>query len=467
MEALVPIAAGAFALHCADGLIGAFIQGVPGGLVLMSGLAVLFLPGNPRNTGLMAFGALIGVLLSVPLVLVDGFGIAIVQALLMFGSFLIAGKLSLRAAPIPEDLPNPDSGWRMEFKAGFDEAILGYFVSTTRLPDAERAKVMAREAEEILALAAAEDWEKHPERFHRDPPPPENLATERRKIYGHSYELVSFDSGFVPPHGLPGAGRWETHMPNRRAVASVLRHDGPPRPWLMCIHGYRMGIPWSDFSMFSPDLLHHGYGYNVIMPILPLHGPRKVGRRSGDLYLDGDLVDLLYAEAQALWDLRRWMAWLREQDPACRIGVQGISLGGYNAALLSAFEPDIDFVLAGIPAVDLVDTLWRFLPEPNVRYFENHGLDHARYSEVLRIVSPLRFKPLQSPDRLGIFAATGDRVVGLRGAMMLAEHWGIDVQWYQGSHLSMRREAVPGMALEKLLDKAGWSAPTGPGLASS
>src|SRR3546814_4593895 len=63
------------------------------------------------------------------------------------------------------------------------------------------------------------------------------------------------------------------------------------------------------------------------LPVLPLHGPRSTGWRSGDHYLDGDMTDLVYAESQALWDLRRTLAWLRANESGARVGVYGISLG--------------------------------------------------------------------------------------------------------------------------------------------
>ena len=58
-------------------------------------------------------------------------------------------------------------------------------------------------------------------------------------------------------------------------------------------------------SLFAPHILHDRYGLNLVLPVLPLHGPRRIGRQSGDHFLDGDLLDLLHAETQALWDLRR------------------------------------------------------------------------------------------------------------------------------------------------------------------
>src|SRR3546814_18119954 len=113
-----------------------------------------------------------------------------------------------------------------------------------------------------------------------------------------------------------------------------------------------MGAPWMDLNLFSPRWLHQKLGLNIIQPVLPLHGPRSTGWRSGDHYLDGDMTDLVYAESQALWDLRRTLAWLRANESGARVGVYGISLGGYNAALLSGSDKELVVVVARIPVVE-------------------------------------------------------------------------------------------------------------------
>ena len=82
----------------------------------------------------------------------------------------------------------------------------------------------------------------------------------------------------------------------------------PTRPWLVCIHGYQMGRPLIDLSAFRPEWLARQHGLNLLLPVLPLHGPRTRGRRSGDGYLAGDILDTIHAQAQAMWDMRRLLS---------------------------------------------------------------------------------------------------------------------------------------------------------------
>ena len=109
----------------------------------------------------------------------------------------------------------------------------------------------------------------------------------------------------------PVATRWLGYERNRTAHAWLLRHPGPPRPWLVCVHGYRMGFPLADFTGFPAAWFHHELGLNVAFPVLPLHGPRKIGLRTGDGFLSGDYLDTIHLQTQAVWDIRRLIRWLR------------------------------------------------------------------------------------------------------------------------------------------------------------
>lgn len=457
-SAIVPLIAGLYAIASHEHLLWWLFAGVPGVLVLASAVAMLMMPGDPRVTAYMGLGSALGVLLSVPLVVAEGFAPALVAALLFAGSFLVAGRVGLRNEPVYEGAADLHLDWKMSAKAGMDEAILGYFLASASVPSGDEAARMSDEAVKLEKMLDDGGWQARPETFHKEPPPPERVQSHNARIYGFEYERVSFDSGFSLPPDLPGAQTWLGYESNSRCVANVLRHPGAPRPWIMCIHGYRMGTPMMDFSLFSPGYLHHHLGLNVIMPTLPLHGTRKIGLRTGDHFLDGDLLDLLYAESQALWDLRRWLAWLRSMEEGISIGVYGISLGGYNASLLAGYDDKLDFVVAGIPLVDLATGLWRYVPPMHQRYLCWRGLDQQRYQDILHIVSPLVQKPKLDTRNLHIFAAVGDRIVAPRHPVMLSKHWGVPVTWYQGSHLSIRREQTPKLVLEEAMNRAGWRA---------
>ncbi|WP_028079421.1 alpha/beta hydrolase family protein [Solimonas soli] len=453
----VPIVAGLYWLLAHHGLGWLVWALLPGALLLAAGVGLLMTPGDPRTISLMAVGGLLGMLFTLPAWWVADLGTAFFTALLSFGSFLASGRAAVQRSPLYLGATPPDLSTRMDIKVAIDEAVLGYFVGAARIPSGQAALRTCEDSLRMEEAIRARGWDRDPESMHLAPPAPEETYIDRGRIYGHDYEVLRFDSAYAPPGDLPNAVVWKSHVNNTECHVRILRHAGKPRPWLMCVHGYRMGAPWVDMSLFSPGWLHHRLGLNIIQPVLPLHGPRKAGLRSGDHFLDGDLSDLVYAESQALWDLRRTLAWLRASEPGARVGVFGISLGGYNAALLSAYDGELDFVVAGIPVIDLAHALWSVAPPAHRAYYAQNGLDEARYRNILGPVSPLTRPPLVARERLFVVGATADRIAVPLHALELGRHWNVPVQWYQGSHLSVRHEHEMRDTLNLAIARAGWT----------
>ncbi len=405
---------------------------------------------------LHAAGGALGTLLAIPALLSGGGWAALLAGLLSAWAFVTAGRVALRSEPLYEGADAPEMRPLVDTKAAVDEALLAYFVGVAKIPAGPGAEAMCLEGMRLEAVLKEQGWANDPARYHATPSAPDAVTSEARRYKGMAYERISYPSGFVPHAELPGAAAWAALVPNQRSVLRVFRHVGADRPWLLCIHGYRMGDNWLDFGLFPPEVLHKKLGYNLLMPTLPLHGPRKVGSKSGDQYLDGDLLDLVHAQTQALWDLRRALAWLRDRETAPRVGVYGVSLGGYNAALLATAEAELDFVVGGVPLSDPAGVLWRHLPAIHERFYAQHGLTEERYRSILSVVSPLARPALPPKQHLHIFAAAADRIVTPDQPLKLARHWGVPVRWYQGSHLSIRSERAPRQALREAIKLAGW-----------
>jgi dienelactone hydrolase len=186
--------------------------------------------------------------------------------------------------------------------------------------------------------------------------------------------------------------------------------------------------------------MHRTLGLNVAIYVMPFHGPRAVGRRSGDGYLSGDFLDTIHAQAQAVWDLRRLVAWLR-RDGAPAVGVHGVSLGGYTAALLAAIEPRLERVVLGIPAACFVDLARTNVPPGLLRAAEWLGFPLDAIERILRVVSPLALPPRVPHAHRAIYAGVADRLAPPHHAWDLWRHWERPrVVWYQGSHVSFLME---------------------------
>jgi hypothetical protein len=281
-------------------------------------------------------------------------------------------------------------------------------------------------------------WLDDPQSYHRDPPPLEDVqitpgasfAGTRRLAYRH----LRFPSGFAPHEGEPGRDRWIAHPENGIAHVYVLEHE-EPRPWLVGVHGFAMGTPLVNFAGFPVRLLHEELGLNLAFPVLPLHGPRGAGGFSGGEVLNPDYLRMVHLFAQALWDVRRTLSWIRERTDE-PIGLHGISLGGYVSALVAGFEPDLGCVIAGIPAVDFPGLANDNQPWIMRRYDDEFEVDWELVRAVSHPVSPLSFPAKVPHERRFIYAGLADRVVKPYQPRALWRHWEEpEIHWFSGGHV--------------------------------
>ena len=467
-EAWVPFASGiAWNLVAVSaGLPWGVLALLPGTFLLASGGGMLLLPGDRRLSHFAALGAVIGVLfapvaLAAELAPVLAGAAALGLALASAASFVAAGYHALRLDAHPEGVPAPSPTARLAAEVGIDEAMLGTMMFTQKFPSsADHARIEREVALAREQFADAGFLEK-PESYHVCPIDACKGDTVRRRTRGLHFEHLSFTSGYEPREGEPGRERWLDYAKNRTAHAWIVRKN-PARPWLVCLHGYRMGHPLIDLSAFHPHWLHRHLGFNLLIPVLPLHGPRSFGR-SGDGFLGGDLLDTIHAEAQAMWDLRRMLAWIRCGTDA-PIGVYGLSLGGYTTALLASLDERLACAVAGIPATDFARTFYRHGGPWQERAALHVGLSEAKMAEVFRVISPLAMTCKVPHEHRAIFAGVGDRLVPPDQVRDLWRHWGEPrIEWYQGSHLTLNMHpgvrALTETTLRNALGGIDWSVP--------
>lgn len=369
---------------------------------------------------------------------------------------VLASRWLMPAAPygeIANDLPSIGRSPLVAAKVVFDEMFFMSEVLLARfVTGADRERLRA-EIKDAVAFFDEAGWLRDPSRYYPTPPPLEPRALTSASSFGRTYRHLTFASEFEPRTGEPGGDRWHTRTANRTAHAWLLQHPGPPRPWLVCLHGYRTGSPLTGFFQFSPRWLHETLGVNLALPVLPLHGPRASGWRSGDGLFSGEILDLVHLKAQAVWDLRRLLAWLRARD-GMPVGLYGLSLGGGIAALTAGLESDLACVIAGMPMVDVMGLVHRHVP-PFIRGFaERFGISFDEIGQLLRLVSPLSLAPRVEADRLFIFGGVADRIVPSGQVRALWQHWGQPrIEWHGGSHTSFGIESKVGLLVAEALTR--------------
>ncbi len=415
------------------GWVAYLLGALPGAMLLATGLAAALWPGDPRPLQVGAMSATLSCGLGVAAFAWTGIAPGLLLMGLAAASFVAFGALSLGEEVSRSDVPLESRSVALASAVAVDEALLGFIVP---LALRRRSFALVREGLSALEFFTAQGWLEKPAAYHEEPPPLDSVELESARSRGLDFEHVSFESGYAPHPDEPGRERWLGYERCRTAHAWLVRHDSPERPWLVCVHGLMMGWPWVDLAAFRAERLNRRLGLNLIFPLLPFHGPRGHGRISGSGFLSERILDSVHAFAQACWDLRRLLSWIRAQGGR-RIGVHGLSLGGYTSALLASLDDDLACAISGVPAVDFAELAWRHSPPYELQRFEREGLDRDALRNVLRPVAPLALTPKVPHERRYIYGSLADRLVPPDQIRALWQHWGEPrIHWYAGSHVN-------------------------------
>jgi dienelactone hydrolase len=353
----------------------------------------------------------------------------------------------------PDELPITPPTVALAGNVLRDEIILLGLRARRPLGDAHVAERIICETQAAVELYGSHGWLDNPEAFFTPPPPLTQLSIHYMRRRRHSHERITFDSGYEPHTDDPGRDRWLSYHAIERGYALMLRHD-EPRPWLVCVHGTEMGRAPIDFTLFHAWHLHEDLGLNLILPVLPMHGPRARGLPKTAVYPSEDVLDDVHATTQAVWDIRRVLSWIRRQHPGSPIGLNGMSLGGYITALVASLEDDLACAILGVPVADLIDVLTR---HAGLRRDDPRLQTIAQARPIGRMISPLSLTPRVPMHGRFIYAGLADRVVHPREqTIRLWEHWGRPaIKWYPGGHIGFFRSRPVQQFIDDALVQAG------------
>jgi pimeloyl-ACP methyl ester carboxylesterase len=353
----------------------------------------------------------------------------------------------------PGELPVARPTLALAAQAFRDEVVLMGLKARRPVSRPEEFERITSEVVTGLEFYGDRGWLDDPKSFFGVPPPLSDVTVRKVKRGRRSFYRMFFDSEYLPRPGEPGAQRWLGYTANNREYALLLRHP-QPRPWLVCVHGTEMGRAALDLALFRAWRLHEDLGLNVVMPVLPMHGPRARDLPKGAVFPGEDIFDDVHATAQAVWDIRRLLSWIRRQEPESQIGLNGLSLGGYITALVASLETGLTCAILGVPVADLVGLLTRHSglgpDDPRRRTIE-------LAEPIGRMTSPLSLAPLVPMPGRFIYAGVADQVVHPREQVIrLWEHWGKpEIVWYRGGHTGFFRARPVQRFIEAALQQSG------------
>jgi hypothetical protein len=353
----------------------------------------------------------------------------------------------------PDELPVARPTITLAAQAFRDEILLAGFSLLRSAPSESTLDRIDREVLAALEFYGDKGWLDQPEGFFAAPPPLTDVTVRPVTSMGRSYQRIAFDSEYEPHAGEPGRERWLGYSGNTREYGLLFRHR-QPRPWLVCVHGAEMGRAALDPVLFHAWHLYRDLGLNVVLPVLPMHGPRARGLPKGAAFPSEDVLNDVHGAAHAVWDIRRLLSWIRSQQPDALIGLNGISLGGLLTSLVASLDDGLTCAILGVPAVDLVELVGR-----HAGLSGHHRLRQTMMSAkpIGRMASPLALTPRVPMRGRFIYAGIADRLVHPRDQVTrLWEHWGKpEIQWYPGGHTGFFRSQPVQRFIDNALVQSG------------
>lgn len=260
---------------------------------------------------------------------------------------------------------------------------------------------------------------------------------------GHTVYHINFAS----PHRTP-------HTENNRAYGKFYRSKiNPAGPTVLVLPGwmtYREDIYYR--SPLGTMLLDAGINY--IFYSMPYHFARAPkGCLSGELAISGNLLLTTECLRQAIVECRTILHWLRAEVRPEKVGILGISLGGWVSSHLLHLEDAMDFAILMIPAINQQAALWETkIAAPLRRDILKSGIDAESYGTLFAPLDPMKYQPLLAPEKILIIRARYDQCVPARALNNYCDFLqNAQVRVYPHGHFSILHSKKPIKGITKFI----------------
>ncbi len=224
--------------------------------------------------------------------------------------------------------------------------------------------------------------------------------------------------------------QYDAHVENRTATARLVLHD-EPRPMAILIHGYLGGAHRMERRLW-PMSFWRRLGMDLALFVLPFHGSRAAkgfGRLPPFPGAEPRITNEGFRQSMA--DLQDFIAFLVERGHP-KIGVMGMSLGGFSTALAATLEPKLAFAVPIIPLASIADAalLNGHLGDATVAADQHRALEAVHL-----MTSPLHRKLAIPATSVLVIGAERDQITPIENARKLATHFHCKLETMHGGHL--------------------------------
>lgn len=290
--------------------------------------------------------------------------------------------------------------------------------------------------------------------IHYAPADNEASVAERFRLPAHTFDFrqrpVETSSESIEIFELTFPSPVETPVPENNTVhCEYFRPLAASRdervPAVVVLH-----ILGGDFDLarlFGRTLAHEGVA--ALFLKMPYYGPRQAADGSRKRMVTADPRETVEGMTQAVLDIRRAAAWLREQeeiDPE-RLGIFGISLGGITSGLAAAAEPRFSRVCLMLAGGDIGRVGWDSaeISEVRERWLAGGGTRES-FMETMRAIDPAEYAENVRGRKILMLNARYDEVIPPECTESLWRKLGEpEIVWLDAGHYSAMRFIFDGL----------------------
>lgn len=213
------------------------------------------------------------------------------------------------------------------------------------------------------------------------------------------------------------------------------------RPWdqspvMIFMHGFMSA---SDTGYHLWCRLMNKRGINAIFLHLPYHYSRRPkGFVSGELAISADLIRLAEGIRQSVKELRLIMSVLKKMG-APKIGLFGMSYGGWIASLTARVDRHVHLLAMVEPIVDISHVMWKSLAARTMRrQLQEKGVQQDSLSRLFSLVCPFEGRANCSGENILMLAGSYDQIAPPEHVKRLATYWGAHYRQYPQAHCGYR-----------------------------
>ncbi len=289
---------------------------------------------------------------------------------------------------------------------------------------------------DLTAFASSDDYRA----YRNNPgdlfPAPGRIDVKKRWLAPHRVGFAEWNWHSVHPLIFNDIEHvYRSHRDNQTALLRTLNFRIKGKPMAILVNGFSSGHHLME-RIAWPIREFNRQGIGVSLFALPFHGPR--GHAFPPEWPQQDTAFTIEGFRQAIWDLQTAIRAMREAG-ASHVGVVGMSLGGYTAALLATVTSNVDFVLSYIPIASIPDIMHDNDLVPGSGDIQRTL--YQGYREQLVPITPVCRMPKVESKRVAIISGEFDRLATVNHGKRLADHFGTELITFPGGHLVQNKRA--------------------------